>query len=169
MFQSRGQHVGEWIERVICCGCRVLPCAVDGERVEEWCAEVPAILGDSRIRFGWMRTLRAVTFAVGTLWAARKLEVKPLSLSLRQQIGAAAVVVMIMSGLEFARAGNAPAKGYLRLPTGRERRWARAVLLTRWSGRIGRALLTVRALSAQDFAELEECIAELKDLHRRLT
>jgi hypothetical protein len=53
--------------------CRRLPGKVRAARYREWTAELPAILHDPHIRFGWHRAARMLRYAAGTSWGAAAL------------------------------------------------------------------------------------------------
>jgi hypothetical protein len=66
----RAQRTAEWLIRT---ACRRMPADVSAERCREWCAELPAILGDQSIRPPFLRALRALTFCAGVSRTTRRL------------------------------------------------------------------------------------------------
>jgi len=55
-------------EYMVGCACRRLPASARDERFREWTAELPAIMGDSGVRFSWHRAARMLRFAAGIAW-----------------------------------------------------------------------------------------------------
>ena len=64
------QRIAEGLIRV---SCRRLPEDVRSERFREWSAELPAILDDESVRPGFMRSLRALSYAAGIAATTRRL------------------------------------------------------------------------------------------------
>jgi hypothetical protein len=60
-------------ERVIRSGCRSLTGDVGRERVQEWTAELPAILRDPDVKSAAVRTARMLRYAAGAYRAGRRL------------------------------------------------------------------------------------------------
>jgi hypothetical protein len=60
-------------EGLIRASCRRLPEDVRAERCREWSAELPAILHDEAVRSGFMRSLRALSYAAGIAATTRRL------------------------------------------------------------------------------------------------
>jgi hypothetical protein len=59
---GRVQRLAEYLIRL---SCRRFPEDIRDERYREWTAELPAILDDPDIRFGFRRDVRALRFAAG--------------------------------------------------------------------------------------------------------
>jgi hypothetical protein len=64
------QRIAEQLNRR---ACRRLPGGIPDERYREWVAELPAIIGDPDIRFAFLRSARALRYAVGVYRATRHL------------------------------------------------------------------------------------------------
>jgi hypothetical protein len=69
LAQQLAQRLAGWLIRR---ACRDLPAAARAERGREWTAELPAILDDPDVRSGWLRSARALRFALGTIRTARR-------------------------------------------------------------------------------------------------
>jgi hypothetical protein len=70
---TTGPRAQRIAEHVIRRACRRLPDDIRDERSREWAAEVPAILRDPHIRFGLLRSARALRYAADSYRSARYL------------------------------------------------------------------------------------------------
>lgn len=117
------QRIAEGLIRV---SCRRLPEDVRAERCREWSAELPAILHDETVRRGFMRSLRALSYAAGiaattrrlrrpagrsrraaaSTWRDGAIRVRPANLAVRATAGLAIWLIVIFTVILVLRASG---------------------------------------------------------------
>jgi hypothetical protein len=92
-FERRLLRLGEYLVRL---ACRRLPQNIRAERCQEWAAELPAILHDPEVRFGWRRAIRVLSYAADTIRGAALTRART---RYRAAVITAAVRILLPTGL----------------------------------------------------------------------